>query len=152
MTCMLSGSEVLVLSRVDFYRTFKNSAVSWNHSLRQAKIKEREYVKRCRKYLDVKQLVMKESLDAAQKQGKIMGVDPHQQKVELLDQLSERKTRIQRGKRCTTQTVDTNSKERLDTASIVSKSIESLSPQREAVTTNPDLTKSPMFTSANVFS
>ena len=48
LTCTVSGSELFVLSRVDFYRTFKQSTSSWNHSLHQAKLKEEEYVKRCR--------------------------------------------------------------------------------------------------------
>lgn len=67
MTCTKSGSELLILSRVDFYRTFKGSSLCWNHSLLQAKLKENEYIKRCRQYLDIKELVIKESSDAAMK-------------------------------------------------------------------------------------
>jgi len=57
----MTDSELLVLSRVDFYRTFKLSNDSWKHAVRQAKLKEKEYIGRCRSYLDINKLFLKES-------------------------------------------------------------------------------------------
>ena len=53
LICNVADSEVLVLTRVDFYRTFKMSTDSWRNAVKNAKSKELEYVKRCRSYLDV---------------------------------------------------------------------------------------------------
>ena len=53
LICTVADSEVLVLSRTEFYRTFKLSADGWKQAVRQAKLKENEYLRRCRNYLDM---------------------------------------------------------------------------------------------------
>lgn len=45
---------------------FKGSAECWKNALKQAQIKEEEYISRCRSYLDMNRLVLEESKNAAQ--------------------------------------------------------------------------------------
>jgi len=51
LVCNVAGSELLVLSRTEFYRTFKHSTDSWRNAVKVAKAKEIEYIKRCQNYL-----------------------------------------------------------------------------------------------------
>ena len=71
LKCTVSGSQILVLSRSEFYRMFKNQQECWRSALSQAKTKEKEYIKRCRSYLDVnKQLVEELKIEEQQKDKK----------------------------------------------------------------------------------
>lgn len=45
---------------------FKGSNECWKNALKQAQIKEEEYISRCRSYLDMNRLVLEESKNAAQ--------------------------------------------------------------------------------------
>ena len=51
LVCNRAGSELLILSRIEFYRTFKHSADSWRKAIKVSKSKELEYIKRCQNYL-----------------------------------------------------------------------------------------------------
>lgn len=51
LVCNVAESELLVLSRTEFYRTFKHSTDSWRNAVKVAKAKELEYIKRCQNYL-----------------------------------------------------------------------------------------------------
>ena len=52
LRCTKPDSELYVLNRADFYRTFKLSQDSWIFAFEQAKAKEKMYIKRCHGYLD----------------------------------------------------------------------------------------------------
>ena len=41
------------MTRVDFYRMFKQSQESWRQALKLAELKAMEYSTRCRSYLDI---------------------------------------------------------------------------------------------------
>ena len=58
LRCSLNDSELLILSRTDFYRTFKASEQSWRNALRFAMLKEGEYISRCKSYLTMNKLVL----------------------------------------------------------------------------------------------
>ena len=51
LICNRAGGELLMLSRIEFYRTFKHSSESWRNAVKVSKIKELEYIKRCQNYL-----------------------------------------------------------------------------------------------------
>jgi len=70
LKCTVTSSELLVLSREDFYRTFKLSNESWKNALRQAQRKEALYISRCRSYLHINKLVLEESVAAVIKDEK----------------------------------------------------------------------------------
>ena len=63
LRCTLNDSELLVITRVDFYRMFKQSQESWKNAVKQAKDKENEYLKRCRSYLDMNKLIVNKLKD-----------------------------------------------------------------------------------------
>ena len=53
------------MTRVDFYRMFKQSQESWRNAVNQAKLKEKEYISRCRSYLDMNKLIVNQTKDVA---------------------------------------------------------------------------------------
>ena len=64
LICHTSGSELFVMSKADFQRTFKASSEAWKRALHHAKLKEHGYVSRCSHYLDVnKEVVEKARLE-----------------------------------------------------------------------------------------
>jgi len=44
---------------------FKGSNECWKNAFKQAKVKEQEYISRCRSYLDMNRLVLEESKTVA---------------------------------------------------------------------------------------
>ena len=65
LRCTVPNSEVLVLARETFYTYFKTNQECWKNALKQAKIKEEEYIRRCRSYLDMNRVVLEESKTVA---------------------------------------------------------------------------------------
>ena len=62
LICNVASSELLSLTRVEFYRTYKQSVNNcWQEALRLAQIKEFAYIQRCRSYLDVNKAILEES-------------------------------------------------------------------------------------------
>ena len=57
----MKESELLVLTQADFYRVFRQSEDSWINAVKQARNKEKEYLIRCRSYLDTSKLVLDKS-------------------------------------------------------------------------------------------
>ena len=64
LKCNMADSELLMLPRVEFYRTFRHSQESWNEAVAGARMKEKEYIKRCRCYLRSNKLVDEEAKKA----------------------------------------------------------------------------------------
>ena len=61
LTCNVKESELLVLTQADFYRVFRQSEDSWLNAVKHARNKEKEYLIRCRSYLDTGKLVIDKS-------------------------------------------------------------------------------------------
>ena len=61
LTCNVADSELLVLTKMDFYRTFKHADSSWKNALKHAKKKEQTYILRCQSYLTLGKKVLADS-------------------------------------------------------------------------------------------
>ena len=57
LTCTENNSEIYIMQRNEFYRTFKTSPEVWKRVVHHAKAKEQYCLVRCRQYLETTKLV-----------------------------------------------------------------------------------------------
>lgn len=58
LLCTENHSEVFVMLRNEFYRTFKVTAETWKFVVEHAKAKEQYCIQRCRQYLETTKLII----------------------------------------------------------------------------------------------
>ena len=92
LVCNVADSELLVLTRVDFYRTFKHSTESWRMAEKHAKDKEQQYISRCQSYLHFTKKIINESNAEVKKRDYTTVAGERQpSEVEVKHQLTERR-------------------------------------------------------------